>query len=74
MPMSEQAGVRCNEPVFWQYLNVDDANEAKNEIYLRCVVTSRTDIIPGTAAGQTWMNIERDYQAWQKAPAMGVEI
>ena len=74
MPLSQRAGIRCQESSFWQYLGVKDSDEAADAVYHRCLVTSRSDILPGTAAGQTWMNIERDFQAWQKAPSMGVEI
>lgn len=74
MPLSQRAGIRCQESSFWQYLGVNSGDDAADAVYHRCLVTSRSDIIPGTAAGQTWMNIERDYQAWQKAPSMGVEV
>jgi hypothetical protein len=74
MPLAEQAGVRCQDKKFWNYLDVSNADQAAHRVCNVCVVVSRKDILPGTAAGQTWMALERDYQAWQKAPSMGVEI
>jgi hypothetical protein len=74
MPMPEQVGVRCQDQKFWRYLGVTGGAESADKVRNMCVVQSRKKILPGTAAGQTWMNIERDYQAWQKAPSMGVEI
>jgi hypothetical protein len=74
MPMPEQVGVRCQDAMFWRYLHVNSANDATIHIRDRCLVISRKEILPGTAAGDTWLAIDRDYQAWQKASAMGVEI
>jgi hypothetical protein len=74
MPLPEQVGVRCQDEKFWRYLHVNSADDATIHIRDRCLVISRKEILPGTAAGDTWLAIERDYQAWQKAPAMGVEI
>jgi hypothetical protein len=74
MPLPEQVGLRCQETKFWRYIGAHNGIGAADKVRSACVVLSRKEILPGTAAGQTWMNIERDYQAWQKAPSMGVEI
>jgi hypothetical protein len=72
--MPEQVGVRCQDEKFWRYLRVNHTDDATKLIRDRCLVISRKEILPGTAAGDTWLAIDRDYQAWQKAPSMGVEI
>jgi hypothetical protein len=74
MPLPEQVGLRCQETKFWRYIGAHNGIGAADKVRSACVVLSRKEILPGTAAGQTWMALERDYQAWQKAPSMGVEI
>jgi hypothetical protein len=74
MPLPEQVGVRCQDQKFWRYIGAHNGIGAADKVRSACVVLSRKEILPGTAAGQTWMALERDYQAWQKAPSMGVEI
>lgn len=67
---TEQAGIRCNEPTFWAYLNTlsfvvglnnEDAAEVVREI---CGVKSRKELNTVAAAGRRWTALEGSYQQY----------
>jgi hypothetical protein len=65
LPYSQQAAMRCNEPDFWRFLNVENTSEATDLVRHKCDVVSRKDIIKGSHAGNTWEHLEGDYYGWQ---------
>lgn len=71
MPPAKQAAIRCNDPVFMQFVkeikNADCAfgvscAEAVREL---CGVTSRADILEGTRAAEKWAALDREFLAWR---------
>lgn len=75
---AEQAGIRCNEPDFWRFLNgsfleirppVTDAHGAAAAIRIYCDVKSRADIRPNTSAASIWEQLDSDYESWSRKPA-----
>lgn len=48
---TQRAGIKCADPDFWRFLGVQNEYEAIQEVYKRCDVTSRREIIKGSQAG-----------------------
>lgn len=74
---AQQAGIRCNEPAFWKFLNgdgygdlgddtdvVQDASKAATYVRLICGVRSRADISKSPAALASWKDLEARYSVW----------
>lgn len=73
LPYATQAGIRCNDPVFWAFLremcakdagDVRDAEGAKQAVYKLCEISSRTLITPGTEAEEYWLALNRWFETW----------
>lgn len=73
LPMSQQAAMRTNDPLFRRFLAqkdgpsdflVLDTEMAADEIRQSCGVISRGHIKDGEASGAKWQKLETDYQAW----------
>jgi hypothetical protein len=70
---AEQAGIRCNEPAFWQFLSeevdiVSDPEEAANAVRVHCGVGSRSQIKAGSIPGHSWQSLDASYEAWLRRP------
>ncbi len=72
-----QAGMRCQEPAFWRFLNETNGaagdgclggDNAAEIVRARCLVKSRGDLNTNAAALHRWHEIERQYQAWLACP------
>ncbi len=72
-----QCCIRCNEPPFVEFLasryrqctkSTADARVLMHEL---CDVKSRSDILAGTKAAETWQRIEQTYQTWLLAERVG---
>ena len=73
---AQQAGIRCNEPVFWSFINDEfgalDAKGIKSPegaatfVRMQCGVASRADITHGSFAGNDWLNLNDKYEAWKR--------
>lgn len=70
---AEQAGIRCNEPAFWQFLNhscgdqsssINSAESAATFVRGYCNVISRSDIKLGTKPSIAWMRLDAQYDSW----------
>jgi hypothetical protein len=63
---SNECAMLCKELDFWNFLNVDDEEAAKKQIYARCGMTSRRDLDAGNNAQVLWEweAIKRKYQTW----------
>lgn len=71
--LAQQAGICCNDPVFWRFLtevytyapaSEPDAAEAVRDL---CGIGSRKELIPGSPAASQWMKIESRFTAWKLA-------
>lgn len=62
-----QAGIRCNEGSFQQFVKTfgDDSPEGLVRRY--CYVDSRANITRGGVSGDRWAELESRYQSWLKA-------
>ena len=73
LPYSQQAAMRCGEPSYEHFLWYthglhQDTNPAEVIALVRheCGVTSRSEIVKGTPAGDKWEALEAEYWAWQR--------
>ena len=78
LPGATQAGMRCNETDFQQFLKEtqyqrwklysydDDAERATQIVRTLCGVTTRADIKAGTPPFVRWRAILTDFQNWQR--------
>jgi hypothetical protein len=76
MPATAQAAIRCNELAFQRYLGekhggvwrlMNDGTDAMRAAALvrwYCDVSTRKDIVFGTAPGDKWFRLDNEYQAW----------
>ncbi|MCW2218794.1 hypothetical protein M2232_002326 [Bradyrhizobium japonicum] len=69
-----QAGIRCNEPTFWRFLeeeyryrDIKDEATAAECVRHHCGVASRSDLgKPGRSEErQRWYRLDHQYQAWR---------
>lgn len=65
--LTQKAGILCNDPLYWQFRRVLDADEAKKALCRSCKVTSRKDISRGTFAGDRFLTELNDFSAWKRA-------
>ena len=65
---AQKAGICCNEPAFRQFLMESELLHPEGDpaaaIRFVCAVESRSELIEGTEAGETWRNLYLDYQNW----------
>ena len=81
LPYAQQAAIRCEEAAFSQFLAHTHSTEwrtaaqiagdpsvkwAPFAVRLICEVSSRSEIIKGTPAGDRWAALEADFYAWQR--------
>ena len=67
LPMAQQAGIRCGDPVFYRFLRERCSIGGESaEDYVRdyCGVTSRAELKPDTNQGNRWLLLESGFQAW----------
>jgi hypothetical protein len=68
--LSQQAGACCSDPRFQKWLGAVDRDEAANIVRLRCGVGSRSEIIPGTPAGELWVRMYDRFRIWCDVPEL----
>lgn len=75
MSYAQQAGILCADPKFWQFLEEQEGNELVQTeedavciVRNICLVDSRRDIIPGSAAAQAWRELVDRYRVWELVP------
>ena len=71
MPLSVQAGIRCGDPTFWEFLrwkgyacDSDPVDQSADVVRSLCGVQSRSSLDTIGSAGSAWMAIEADYAVW----------
>lgn len=73
LPLPQQAGICCNEPLFWRFLaeestfEVSDDVGAARAVREMCHVNSRAEIGEGPVSGNLWRLLRDRYQAWKLA-------
>lgn len=71
LPYSQQAAMRCESDDFHRFISarhhdwLGDDNAA-HSIRGHCGVSSRSEIIKGTPAGDKWAALEAEYYAWSR--------
>jgi len=66
-----QAGIRCAEPRFWQYLCEEQGfdqptnkDEAANAVRLMCHIKSRSELSTNHKARVLWNQLDAAYREW----------
>jgi hypothetical protein len=65
-----QAGIRCNEPRFWQFLweeqgmSVSDSEEAADAVRRMCSIQSRAELSTNQKARVFWTQLDEAYRSW----------
>lgn len=72
MKPSKQAGIRCNEPEFWNYLNttldytISSSEHCAVVVRKVCKVASRSEFDTQALARQRWAMVESGYDAFKQ--------
>lgn len=72
---AQQAALTCKEPAFWKFCSefVRSGNAVLNEedavrfIYGNVGISSRSELVEGTPAGDSWHRLWLDYKNWLKS-------
>jgi hypothetical protein len=71
IPPSQQAGIRCEEPIFEQFLKEErkddwaEAQNARDAVCLICGVSSRSELVSNQKARVIWKQLDDQFQAWK---------
>ena len=65
-PLVQQAGIICNEPGFWTFLAVANADMAAQVVRDRCRISSRSELATNAGAAALWRGLVSDYRLWQR--------
>jgi hypothetical protein len=63
--LAQIAGIICNEPAFWKYIHVANADEAAKYVRGHCGVTSRAALDSNEDAAQAFRTLKADYIIWR---------
>ncbi len=82
MQLSQQAALRCGDPLFWKYLDtlgypgapVRSESDAAELVRRFCAVDSRSGIKPGTQAGAQWEFLDRKFLEWKHGAPVGEPV
>jgi len=64
LPLSQQAGIRANDPDFQKFCGADSEDAAAKFIRGHCGITSRSELISGSAAALNWFALERQFASY----------
>lgn len=73
---TQQAGIRCADPIFWAFLrethrsNCNDEADAVDFVRHACGVTSRKELNADLASGLLWQSLDAAYDDWQALDRM----
>ena len=68
--LSQQAGMRCNDPKFWKFIwgmfdwACESESAATNFVRTHCVVESRKELDTRGSAGSEWLALNAEYEQW----------
>ncbi|MEL7445592.1 MAG: hypothetical protein AAGK02_07240 [Pseudomonadota bacterium] len=68
LPLPQQAGMRCAEPKFQEFMNTNSEANARSHLLSSLRVSSRAHIRPDSFAGKKWIEIDQEYLNWLKYP------
>jgi len=77
LPASQQAGIRCAEPVFHSFLeeechdNLNEAGTYDDCVRMICGVKSRSELDTNHKARVIWHQLDSQYQAWLAKERVG---
>jgi len=66
-----QAGIRCDDPIFWKFLDeeyrmhTENSNDAAFGVRSICDVVSRSDLGTNHKARVLWHKLDEHFQAWK---------
>lgn len=63
--LAQIAGIICNEPAFWKYVQVEGAEEAAKYVRGHCGITSRAALDSNEDAAQAFRTLKADYIIWR---------
>ncbi len=66
--LAQRAAIMCNAKGFWKFLEVADAEAAKQSIYMICDIASRRELDHNEAAAAEFRNLAAEYEVWLKPP------
>lgn len=67
--LAQIAGIICNEPAFWKYIDVKGEAEAADYVRGHCNVTSRSALDHNDDAALAFRTLRTDYDLWLKGIA-----
>jgi hypothetical protein len=67
--LSFEAVRRCKDQQFWQFLGVDNENDAAATVRTQCGVGSRSGLNIDTVAASLWRNLDARFLAWKRGAA-----
>ena len=78
LSFSQQAGIRCNDPIFLAFLTeltgaaINTEEQAAQFVRQYCLVESRANLKDSEPAAM-WEKLEREFEAWKIADKVGAE-
>jgi hypothetical protein len=67
--LSLEAALRCKDQQFWQFLGVDNENDAAATVRTQCGVGSRSGLNIDTVAASLWRTLDGQFLAWKRGAA-----
>jgi hypothetical protein len=75
--LPQRVAMTCNEPAFCKFVTTEIAGFSERDtvmtpdeaaVYVRahCLVTSRSEILPGTEAAKRWDELSGKYEGWKR--------
>lgn len=63
---SAQAAIRCDDPLFWQFLGVNNKDAAITKIRWACEVESRAELDRDNDARSKWDEVDGQFIEWKR--------
>ena len=64
---SAQAAIRCEDPLFWQFLEVENKDAAVQNVRYSCNVVSRSSLDKDPNAAERWSSVDGAFIEWKRA-------
>lgn len=66
LPLSQQAGIRCQDARFLKFLGVKFQEDAGSSVRARCMISSRSELDDerNNVSRDLWVRIEKEFQEW----------
>ena len=66
LTLSAQAAIRCDDPLFWQFLVVNNHEQAVEKVRWACEVKSRAELDRDVNAGSKWEEMDEQFIEWKR--------